>query len=130
MRISDWSSDVCSSDLWPSTPRSSATPSPGRRLIHVDDVVSLAPGVADARADLFSGLPQRVIADVRIPLSRPKLRVAKKLADQVEGEPLPCACRGEGVAQIVRPRGVPVGVRRQLRTLPKDRKSTRLNSSH
>src|SRR3546814_18431972 len=46
MRISDWSSDVCSSDLAPAGQRADA-----RRALVVDDVVRIAAGI-DRRAAL------------------------------------------------------------------------------
>src|SRR3546814_14124648 len=90
MRISDWSSDVCSSDLDPPTgPVSSETLSRDRiaplqsGTSDTTAVISRLPGVSSYSAGGFSGLP--VIRGLEI----------RRLTVLVDGVPIDIACANE-----------------------------------
>src|SRR3546814_4285026 len=124
MRISDWSSDVCSSDLV------DGIPTLARELQdrHFDRVFNVLHG-----GDGESGVLQGLLESLRVPytgsgvlgsaLSLDKIRAKQVLA--AEGLPTPRWIRlakGGDVHAAARELGLPVIIQ--------DRKSTRLNSSH
>src|SRR3546814_8912292 len=105
MRISDWSSDVCSSDLRPIL-----VPSEDIEL-EIVQVALLVPGY----------LPDRRSHRIRVQISSDLDRIVNARALDTLGN-----CRHGGISrQLECPAGIALLVSERL-----DRKSTRLNSSH
>src|SRR3546814_2955438 len=114
MRISDWSSDVCSSDLRPLDPaRHAGSAGAGGSLAHGSGPYLRGRGVGDPRLPQGSALQCGAVHERRG--DPPRLRR--------EDAPLRCASSGADVddGELFR---------RQPAEDRADRKSTRLNSSH
>src|SRR3546814_2611179 len=101
MRISDWSSDVCSSDLFEIFEAVAGDQDRFARL--VEPVVGAADALEEARAAL----------------GRPHLH------DEVDIAPVDAEIEAGGTDEAAKP-----PLRHRLLDLAPDRKSTRLNSSH
>src|SRR3546814_3258297 len=115
MRISDWSSDVCSSDLGHSCQR------PALQFLAPD-----RPAVGAGTATMMTGTAIAVSDDDRINAAADT--AFEKAREQIGGSP--STMQGARLRGLLNPR-VALGKRRllALHRCP-DRKSTRLNSSH
>src|SRR3546814_8150751 len=118
MRISDWSSDVCSSDLVKDT-----TPAALEALHELGFRIVMATGDNERTARAVAGRLSidEIRADV---LPEDKARIIREL--QAEGSKV--AMAGDGVNDAPALAQADVGI--AMGTGAEDRKSTRLNSSH
>src|SRR3546814_1531537 len=105
MRISDWSSDVCSSDLI------ADLPDPTGILVHQRRVRQRVGGIGVVEIALAIAAPDREFPEARQPL-------------QIESMAVALVAQAIGVEQVERRRA------EARRVIIGDRKSTRLNSSH
>src|SRR3546814_2997257 len=109
MRISDWSSDVCSSDL---------------RICHAG--IGRTFQIVKPFKEL-SALDNVIVGALR---AEPDVRSARKKAEAVLDRLGMLDKRDQPAAQLTLPERTRLEVARALAHEPRDRKSTRLNSSH
>src|SRR3546814_4739126 len=129
MRISDWSSDVCSSDLkgGPCPRRSCPRPEPGNRPVVAGRFGIVGVGLRRDRADACLAGGDRVGA-----VEDAQHRVVTALVAMIEPDQFAALAR-EGLAEDMVGRWLDaqrILARLQILPLILDRKSTRLNSSH
>src|SRR3546814_2802196 len=136
MRISDWSSDVCSSDLQSRRGRSPDLRQPGTSAAQSDLLLFPAAAGLVPPAGLRAGDPlfRKHLADLRFPLrvlvgdrdlAIDRARVAVLVGDRlVDGDPL-----GQRDLRGVAHRDLAVAGEAQGAGIEVDRKSTRLNYS-